>query len=121
MISKDVNSLDILQFAINFLNNLTQSSIMIKSTQTSDVFFRNLWSIIAQNVGISVSRIGNHNASDSWFGCAEALGLFFEDILVDLKEIFALHAGFARKSSKEDDHIGIFELLGCLTTESNLD
>lgn len=84
---------------------------MIQPCETSDVLFWNVRIVMTQDVCVSVCRVRNDDAFNSFLGKRQGFGLLNKDFLVHVKQVFSLHALFPRKSSNEHDNICVFEHL----------
>lgn len=82
---------------------------MVEPAQACDVFRVNSLREMIEDVGIRVGRVGNHNTFDVLLGDGESFSLLNEDLFVGLQKIFPFHSRSARKSSKEDDDVSVFE------------
>jgi hypothetical protein len=120
VISEDIDTLDLVFFGTSFVDDLRDSTIMVESGQTGDVLLLHSWSIVAQNEGICVGGIGNYHTFHIWACIFKGMGLFQEDHLVKIEQIFSFHALLARLSSDKDDDVSTFEHLVGFVSELNL-
>jgi len=85
VVSEDIDTLDLIFFGTSFGDNLRDSTIMIKSSQTGDILLLDSRSIVAQNEGICVGRISNYHTFDIRIRKFEGMRLFQEDHLVEME------------------------------------
>ena len=100
-----------------FICNLTDSSALIESSQSTEVLFRNRWCVVRADQGICVRRIANYNNLDTFlshlvYGCSLSL----KYLCVGLEEIRSLHTLSSRPRSNKHCHIAILKTnqrIGC--------
>lgn len=120
MVSKDINTLNFMDFTSSFSDYLSKCSVVVETTETGDVLLLHCGSIVAEDKGVGISRISYNNTPHIRFSNRQSLRLLHEDFFVDLQKVFALHAWLARKSAKEDYDVSILKKFLWLISRADL-
>jgi len=120
MIAKDVNTLNLIFCGASFGSDLSNSSVMIKSSEASDVLFLNCFSKVTEDHSICIGRVCHHQTFNIGMSKFEGFRLIEENQFVQVKQILSLHSRLSGLTSDENNNIGIFEHLFRLISELNL-
>mmetsp|Transcript_1720 Transcript_1720/g.6030 ORF Transcript_1720/g.6030 Transcript_1720/m.6030 type:complete len:243 (+) Transcript_1720:1567-2295(+) len=112
VISPDAKSVYIRNRAAHFLSNLSQSSVVIQTSERSDSLLRNLGSVLSHDERIGVGRVSHYNNMHLRV-CTflDGLSLRCKDFCICLQEILSLHSLSTRLCAYQNGKVAIVESL----------
>merc|ERR1719230_1989554 len=108
VVTPDVDVVHILNSASSTFSDLTDSSVLVESSQSGEVSLRDGGSIVRSDESVGVGWVSNNADLASLLGhSVHSSSLSLEDLGISLKEISSFHTWTSGSSSNHNDNISI--------------